>query len=203
MVLSFVLLGFAVSSKVQLARLAWTLTAYFLGLGLGAHSLDQLESTGSHYVEVLSRKELSVLAVAGLGAGSAIGVYYALTVTVWLAPLVLMGLFFALAYPLPSRVAGQVFHNDGAFAFSWGFLPLFTSSFVNAATVTESSLLVGVATGLDALAEIRLSRRARLARKAQGGSSETFETLEKRLKLLVSSTCLIGVLSILLRLWGL
>lgn len=47
MVLSFVVLGAALAPAISWAFLMGTLIAYFLGLGLGAHLLDQIPGMGS------------------------------------------------------------------------------------------------------------------------------------------------------------
>ena len=188
MVLAFVAIGAGVAPQVHVERLAAALVAYFLGLGVGAHAVDQLEPGGSHYVQSLSAGELRLMAAVGLGGGAALGVLYALTVTAWLLPLVGLGLFFALAYPLPSRVAGGRFHNDATFAFAWGFLPLVTSYYADSVMLTPVTLVVGAMTAIAAWTEIRLSRRARSARKE--GAPSDYEGPEKWLKALVAATCL-------------
>jgi len=193
MVLAFVLAGAAAAPHIHLDRLAGTLLAYFVGLGIGVHALDQLEPAGSHYVERLGSHELVVMAILGLGGAAAIGLYFTTTVTEWLFPLIAAGLFFAVAYPLPSRVGHGWFHNDLSFSFSWGFLPLVTSYFVNSVELTPLAVGAGTLAALAAAAEIRLSRRARAARKeALPGAS--FGHLESELKLLVTATCSVALL---------
>jgi hypothetical protein len=199
MLLAFVVIGAAVSPGFHLDRLAATIAAYFLGLGIGAHAIDQLEPGGSHYVKKMGSKELVGLAAIGLVGGTAIGFYYALSLTLWLVPFILVNLFFAIAYPLPSRVAGGLFHNNLNFAFAWGFLPFITSYFVNSLALTFTGLILGLPAAAVAWSEIHLSRRSRLARKEslpsanQGG-------LETVLKLLVLSTCSVALLLLVGRL---
>lgn len=188
MVLAFVLMGAEVTPQVHAVRLAATLLAYLLALGIGAHALDQLEPEGSHYVLRLSRRELTSMAIVGLGGGIALGLYYAATVSVLLVPFIAAGVFFAVAYPLPSRVLGGAFHNNPSFAFAWGFLPAVTSYFANAATVALPAIAVGAVTAALAWEEIRLSRFARSARK-QGLPATSYRRSETGLKLLVALTC--------------
>lgn len=199
MVLGFVLAGAAVAPQVHLDRLGGALLAYFVGLGVGAHALDQLEPGGSSYVEKLSRRELAAIASLGLGGATVVGLYFALTVTGWLIPLIAAGLFFALAYPLPSRVGGGLFHNEVSFAFAWGFLPLVTSYVVDSVALTPVAIVSGIVAALTAAAEIRLSRRARMARK-EGLPAQEFERPERWLKILVASTCAVGLVLIAARL---
>jgi hypothetical protein len=55
MVISFVAIGSIFAPRVYLDRSFAAVLAYFLGLGVGAHALDQLEPAGSHYVTLLSK----------------------------------------------------------------------------------------------------------------------------------------------------
>jgi hypothetical protein len=198
MVLGFVLAGAATAPQLHADRIAGALLAYFIGLGIGAHALDQLEPGGSSYVRRLSRSELEALAVFGLGGAAAVGLYFAFTVTVWLVPFIAAGLFFAVAYPLPSRVGGRLFHNEPGFSFSWGFLPFVTSYFVNSVSLTPFAVVGGLVAALAAAVEIRLSRRARNARK-DGIPAAEYEGPERGLKVLVASTCCVAILLMVAR----
>lgn len=199
MLLALVTIGATVSSEFSLQRLGATVIAYFLGLGVGAHALDQLERGGSRYVKKMSARELVVIAALGLGGGTAIGSFYAITLTPWLVPLIAVNLFFAVAYPLPSRVAGGLFHNNLSFSFAWGFLPFETSYFVNSLVLTSVGLVLGLPVAAVAWGEIRLSRRSRLARKERL-PSVSYAGSETALKLLVSSTCVVALLLLVGRL---
>ena len=193
MVLAFVLAGGVTAPQVHLDRIGAALAAYFVGLGIGAHALDQLELGGSRYVEMLSGRELAIMAVLGLCGAAAIGLYYALAVTAWLLPLIGAGLFFAVAYPLPSRMGNGLFHNELSFSFAWGFLPFVTGYFVESAMLTPFAIGAGAVAALAAAVEIRMSRRARAARK-EGLPAVAFEGPERRLKILVMSTCAVALL---------
>ena len=185
MVLSFVIIGAAAAPRAYPDRLAATLVAYFLGLGIGAHSLDQLEPNGSHYVQSLSRRDLTVLAAVGMTGAIAIGAYYATTVAPFLLLFILAGFFFALAYTLPTRVGGGLFHNNVSFAFAWGYLPYLTSYYVNSQSIAPIVLLGGLPLALAAFAEITLSRSVRRGRK-QDLPLKAYSTAETALKLLVA-----------------
>lgn len=198
MLLAFVAIGAAASPGFHPDRLAAAMVAYFLGLAIGAHSLDQLEPGGSHYVKKMSGRELALIAALGLAGGTAIGAYYALTLTPWLVPFILASLFFAFAYPLPSRVAGGLFHNNLSFALAWGLLPTLTSYFVNSLTLASAGVIVCLPAAAAAWAEIRLSRQARSARKE--GLQEKHRGPERALKLLVAATCSVALLLVCARL---
>ena len=69
--LSYVAIGAALASELDGARLAWTLAAFLLAVGVAAHCLDELH--GRPLGTTVPRGLLIALAVAGLGAAIAIG----------------------------------------------------------------------------------------------------------------------------------
>jgi hypothetical protein len=73
MVLSYVLLGAAVSPSFYPNRVILTLLAYFLGLGLSAHALNELHAR--HWGEALSKRELEILFLMPLIGATLIGTY--------------------------------------------------------------------------------------------------------------------------------
>jgi len=163
MVLSYVLVGAAVSPSVYPFRLILTLLAYFLGLGLSAHALNELHAR--HWGENLTRHELEILFLVPLIAAISIGAYGMLILydasRSLIAPLVLLVFisletFFLLAYN--SDIARGRFHSTASFAFSWAALPVMISFYVNALTITLSALLVASAMAATAAIEITLSR---------------------------------------------
>jgi ABC-type branched-subunit amino acid transport system permease subunit len=159
--LSYVALGAAAAPLVYAGRLAATLAAFALAVGIAAHALDELR--GRPLQTRLSDRVLIMLAVAGLGGAVAIGVAGILTVSVWLAPLVAAGAFLVLAYNL--ELAGGRFHTDAWFAVAWGGFPAFTGYFANALTVRPAGILVAVACCLLSVAQRRLSTPARELRR--------------------------------------
>lgn len=192
MVLAFVVIGAAAAPRAYPDRLIATLAAYFLGLGVGAHALDQLEPNGSHYVQSLTRRDLALLGAVGMAGAVAIGGFYAATVAPFLALFILAGVFFALAYTLPTFVGGGLFHNNVSFAIAWGYLPYLTSYYVNSQSITLIALLAGVPLAFAALVEITLSRSARRAR-SRGLPPEAYSTGEAALRLLVALVYLAAV----------
>ena len=102
MVLSYVLIGAAVSPIIYANRVVPTLVAYFLGLGFSAHALNELHAR--HWGDALSKSELTILFVAPLIGAMVIGAYgmvvlYAASGAL-LAPLVLLA-FIALETLFP------------------------------------------------------------------------------------------------------
>lgn len=212
MVLSYVLIGAALSPYFYPERVVLTLLAYFLGLGLSAHALNELHA--SHWVEILSRRELETLFVVPFIGAISVGAYgmemlYTSSKNV-LAPLVLLGFivletFFLFAYNL-DLWSGK-FHNDSSFALSWGALPTMISFYANASTITVVAVLVSVATAATAAVEINLSRWCKDFRrrklltelrfedntKLNLSTAELIGKPEKALKLIVVTVDLIAI----------
>src|ERR1700733_599174 len=94
--LSYFALGAAVAPTLHVDRLLWGLAAFALAVGVSAHALDELHNrplgTG------ISSRTLAVLGVVGLVGALAIGVAGVLSVSVWLAPLVVVGGAVLLAF---------------------------------------------------------------------------------------------------------
>jgi len=155
MVLSYVVIGAAIAPVMHFDRLAATLAAYFLGVGLSAHYLN--EASTARAGTKISRRKLLAISLLALSGALFIGVYYALTVSLPLFVFVFVETFFLFSYNVRSFMWGR-FHNDFWFSLSWGSLPVLTSYFVNALTITPSGLVMSVVAGLTAGIQARLSR---------------------------------------------
>jgi hypothetical protein len=159
--LSYVAIGAALAPTFVLSRLAAALGAFFLALGVGCHALDEL--AGRPLDTRLSRAALLWLAVLGLGGATAIGILGVVIVSAWLIPLVVLGVFLALAYNL--ELFDGRFHTDLWFAVAWGGFPAFTGWFVEALNVRAEGVLVALACCLLSIAQRRLSTPARELRR--------------------------------------
>jgi hypothetical protein len=159
--LSYVALGAAAAPTLHLGRLAATLGAFFLAVGVSAHALDEL--AGRPLQTRLSRRALIALAVIGLVGAVAIGVAGAITISPLLVPLVVVGAALVLAYNL--ELAGGRFHNDAWFALGWGGFPAFTGYFANSLQIRPAGVLVAAACCLLSVAQRRLSTPARELRR--------------------------------------
>jgi hypothetical protein len=93
----------------------------------------------------------------------AIGVIGVFVVSVWIAPLVIVGGLLVPAYNL--ELAGGRFHSDTWFAIAWGGFPAFTGYFSNALQIRPAGILVTVACALISLAQRRLSTPVRDLRR--------------------------------------
>jgi hypothetical protein len=214
MVLSYVLIGATLSPSLHFDRLILTLIAYFLGLGLSAHALNELHAR--HWVETLSRGELTAIFIVPLVAALVIG-GYGVTVLygssrpytgVVLCVFIILETFFLFVYNL----GHSKFHSDLAFAFSWAALPCIISYYVNSLTVSLAILLIAIGLAATAAIEINLSRWCKHFRR-RGIADERFEDgtrltrkliaePEKALKLIVIVVDLIGLGLFMWRLMG-
>ncbi len=159
--LSYFALGAAVAPKLHVDRLLWGVAAFALAVGVAAHALDELHDRPLR--TSIGDRTLWCAGVAGLLGAVAIGVAGVLTVTAWLAPLVLVGALFLPAYNL--ELAGGRFHSDLWFAIGWGAFPAFTGYFVNAEKVALPGVLIAVGCMAMSVAQRRLSSQARELRR--------------------------------------
>jgi hypothetical protein len=165
--LSYFALGAATAPRLHADRLLWGLAAFGLAVGVAAHALDELHDRplGTR----LSDRALIFASAASLLAALAIGLGGILTVSLWLAPLVLLGGLFLPAYNL--ELAGGRLHSDLWFAVGWGAFPAFTGYFVNAEKIALPGVLIAVGCLAMSVAQRRLSSPAReLRRRTQAVS---------------------------------
>src|SRR5437870_12114988 len=94
--LSYVVLGAALAPTVRYDRLAATLLAFFLAVGVSAHALDELN--GRPLQTRIPRFTLAALGVSGLAGAILIGLVGAVLVSPLLLSLVAFGAFIAPAY---------------------------------------------------------------------------------------------------------
>lgn len=212
MVLSFVLIGAALSPTIHPNRVALTLVAYFLGLGLSAHALNELHV--SHWTEALGKRELTGLFAFPLVAAVVIGSYGMLELFAasgsivapsTLLTFIVLETFFLFAYN--TDAFNGRFHSDIWFAFSWAALPTLISYYVNALTVTSEAILVAIAMAATAGIEINLSRWCKDFRRRSSltemrfadGTRQSMNTRqllarpEKSLKLIVLAVDLMAI----------
>ena len=222
MVLSYVLIGAALSPTMFADRLAFTLLAYFLGLGFSAHALNELNAR--HWGTSLSRADLQVAFLLPLLGALAIGLYgvdvlYKVSNGSLLPPSILsvfiaLEIFFLFAYN--ANYENGRFHSDVEFAFAWAFLPFLTSYYVHSLAMPVGVVLVGLALGATGMIQINLSRWCKNFRRKsnvvevrlEDGSVMPISTAalirhpERALKLIVVAVDLLGLGLYLVRVLG-
>lgn len=124
--LSYVVLGAALAPTLQLDRLAGTLVAFFLALGIGIHALDELN--GRPLRTRIPAGVLRAFAIAGLGGAVALGLAATTILGPGLLAFMAVGVVLALSYPL--ELARGRLHSDLWFALGWGAFPVLTAAWV-------------------------------------------------------------------------
>ena len=173
---SYVLIGSLLATPVHYDRMAGMAAVYVLAVGIAAHSLDAL-APNKPWGDLLSRRQLLLLSLAGLIPALGLGLYYALSFAPVLIPLGVLELFFLLAYNL--EYFGGRFHSDFWFAVSWGFLPVLVGYAVQANTVDSASLAGGLFGFSTAFVEINASRPYKALKK---GMAERDSSVARRLE---------------------
>ena len=159
--LSYVVLGAAAAPVLHLDRLAWLSLAFFLGVGLAAHALDEFHDRPLR--SNLSSGRLLGIAAVSLTGALFIGVYASLTISLWAIPFVVSGGFIVLAYNL--EWSGGRFHSDIWFGLAWGAFPALVAYWANAERLDVQAFLISGACLALSLAQRTLSRRARELRR--------------------------------------
>ena len=198
--LSYVAIGAALAPRWRPERMGWTLLAFGLALGIGAHALDELR--GRPLATRIPDGVLWTLAALSIGAAIAIGVVTAHRWTPWLYPAVAIGGFLVVAYNL--ELFGGRFHNDAAFALTWGAFPLLTAYLASAERLEVSALVAAVFAALLSHAQRRLSTPVReLRRRGHDVAVEArvaaIEPVEAALRLLSAATMALAVALVLAR----
>ena len=159
--LSYVAIGAAVAPHLYGNRLAWTLVAFLLAVGVAAHALDELH--GRPLRTRMSDRTLVLLAAFSLLGAGAIGVVGALTISLWLLVFLAVGLLLAIAYNL--ELFGGRLHSDLWFAIAWGAFPAFTAFWAQAGELRATGVAVAGACTMLSAAQRRLSTPVRELRR--------------------------------------
>jgi hypothetical protein len=169
--LSYVAVGAALAPEWRPERLGWTLVAFALALGVGAHALDELN--GRPLRTRIPSAVLVGLAVASIAGAAAIGVVAAVRWTPWLLVFVAAGVFLVAAYNL--ELARGFFHTDLWFALAWGAFPLLTAYVACAERLRAEAVVAAAFAALLSAAQRTLSRPARELRRHVVALSGTVE----------------------------
>lgn len=178
--LSYVAIGAATAPVVNGARLGASVLAFFLGVGLSAHALDEM--AGRPLATGIPDRALWAIALLALAGAVALGVIGAAEVSWWLLAFVGFGAFIVFAYNL--EVLGGRFHSDLWFAAAWGAFPALTGAFAQTGSMRWQALPVAAACLLLSAAQRRLSTPVRRLRRevvAVEGSMRLRDGSETRL----------------------
>jgi hypothetical protein len=147
--------GAAAAAEIHTDRFVATLAAFFLALGISAHTLDELN--GRPLNTQLSDRALTAMATISLAGAIGIGVAGCIIVSATLIPFVLAGGFFVVAYNL--ELFGGRFHTDFWLAFAWAAFPALTSWWVNTLSLASVKVdLAGVLVAAGCFGLVRVQR---------------------------------------------
>ncbi len=159
--LSYVAIGASLAPEIHGGWLVETLLAFLLGIGFGAHALDELN--GRPLGTRIPDRVLWALATVALAGAVALGIHAALSVTPWLWAFIAIGGFLVFAYNL--ELFGGSFHSDAWFAAAWGGFPVLAAYVVQTATITPGAVVAAAACTAISAAQRRLSTPVRRLRR--------------------------------------
>jgi hypothetical protein len=157
--LSYVAIGSALAHPIRLDRLGWSLLGFFLGLGIGAHALDELHG-GPLRTGIASW----ALATVGGAAILAAGVDGWLVGGVRLLPFIAVGAFLAVGYNL--EWFGGFLHNAVGLSASWAAFPVLTGYYAQHWSMSAAAVLVAAGAFAQIFAQRTLSTPARWLRRS-------------------------------------
>jgi len=172
--LSYVAIGAGLAPHFKADVLGFALLAFFLGMGVGAHALDELN--GRPLKTRIGDTTLVALAVTSLAGAAAVGIAVALRTDLWLLAFVAAGTFIAVAYNL-ELFDGRV-HGDPWFSLAWGAFPVLATYFAAAETIRVEAVLGAAFAALLSHAQRRLSTPLRLVRRQAREVTGTIELID-------------------------
>jgi hypothetical protein len=193
--LSYVVLGATLAPQWRPGILGLALAAFFLGMGIGAHALDELQ--GRPLQTRIGRRTLAALAALSLLAAAAIGIVTALHTNAWLLLFVVAGSFIAVAYNL--ELFGGLFHSTVWFALAWGALPVLATYFAAAETIRSEAVVAALFAVLLSWTQRVLSTPVRSQRRRDGALAASGREAELALRLLSAAVVALAVALVLLR----
>ena len=159
--LSYVVVGSCLVGPVDAQRLAFTLVAFLLAVGIGAHALDEFH--GRPLRTSISDRTLVIAAVVGIGGAAAIGVMGVTRVGLPLVVFIAVGVVLAVGYNL--EMVGGRLHTDTIFALSWGAFPVLTAYYAQHERLDVASVAAAIFATFLSRAQRELSTPARSLRR--------------------------------------
>ena len=158
--LSYVLLGAALAPSPDPRIVAGALLAFFLGVGVAAHSFDELR--GRPLGTRIDARLLIAMGSVALAAAVALGVAAATALGPMFLAFVGVGAALVLLYAFEVPIV----HSDIGFALAWGAFPVLTAAFATGAPIGPAAV-AAIGAALLSLAQRMLSTPVRrLRRKA-------------------------------------
>ena len=206
--LSYVAIGAAVMPPLVLWRLAGTLLAYFLAVGIGAHALDELH--GRPLGTGISSAVLTITGIAAITAAMVLGLVFG----GWkLLPFVIAGGVLVYGYNL--ELFGGALHSDVWFGVAWGAFPVLVGAYAQHFTLSLAAGVAAVAAFFLSLGQRTLSTPARMLRRqvtrvavrltftdgtqSELGRAELLAPIERALRYFVCATSAVALAMVLAR----
>jgi hypothetical protein len=186
--LSYVCIGWATAPRVHVDRLVALLVAFFLAVGVGAHSLDELN--GRPLRTRIPAGVLWTLAAASLGLAVGIGIAGAARESWRLLPFVAFGGFIVVAYNL--ELWGGRLHSDVWFGLAWGAFPALTAAYAAALRFTLPGLLAAGGCFFLSMAQRALSTPVRALRRETRSVAGTIERADGSIEPIDAATLRAG-----------
>jgi hypothetical protein len=158
-----VALGAGLAEHTDGPRLAWTLVAFLLAVGVAAHCLDELH--GRPLGTRLPSSALVTASAVSLAAAAAIGLWGVADIGAYLLPFVLVGVVLVLGYNL--ELFSGALHNDQMFALGWGAFPVLVGGFAQTGSIDLPIVLGAAFATATSLAQRHLSNWARRLRRGR------------------------------------
>jgi hypothetical protein len=193
--LSYVVLGAALAPQWRPGILGLALAAFFLGMGIGAHALDELQ--GRPLQTCIGKRTLLVLASVSLLGAAAIGIGTAIYTSLWLLVFVAAGSFIAVAYNL--ELFGGRFHGTLWFALGWGALPVLATYCAAAQTLRGEAVLAALFAALVSWTQRVLSTPVRIQRRQEGALKADGKQAELALRILSAAMVALALALVLVR----
>ena len=199
--LSLVTIGGCLVGPVNAVRLVVTLVAFFLAVGIGAHSLDELH--GRPLKTSIPSWQLAGAGVVGLGGAVGLGIAGLFLVSPYLSIFIVVGVLVAVGYNL-ELFEGRL-HTAPVMVLGWGAFPVLTAYFAQHARLSVTSLFAGAFGALITQIQRELSTPARDIRRRtysvegsitrHDGTTEliTRQTFLEPLERSLKSLCWLGV----------
>lgn len=157
--LSYVAIGAALAPALRFDRLGWSLLGFFLGLGIGAHALDELH--GHPLRTGIADRLLAGVAILSVGGAGLVGWFVG---GLRLLPFIVVGGVLAFGYNL--EWFGGLLHNAVGFGLSWGAFPLVTGYYVQHWSMSWGAVVAAAGAFALTLAQRALSTPARWLRRS-------------------------------------
>jgi hypothetical protein len=159
--LSYVAIGASLAPHLDGERLAATLLAFFLAVGVAAHALDELH--GRPLRTTIPSTALVAAVAFGLVGAVVLGVIGVVHVGAVLVPFIAVGPLLVVAYN--AELFGGVVHTDAGFAAAWGAFPVLAAYVAQAERISLAAVVAAGAAFAISLAQRGLSTPARFLRR--------------------------------------